>query len=147
MTLLRTITTSLLVIGAMVCALPARAANYTFPGALPKDCSGSGGNYTCEKLKLEYNDTITIASPKPAKITVKGDLETDTSRINAGGSAADLTLTVSGRMRVKYQAVVVAHITAGSFEDVDGQATITGSITTGSGDIELRYATTQLVKL
>ncbi|WP_305219816.1 hypothetical protein, partial [Klebsiella pneumoniae] len=56
-----------------VLPLHAGAAAYTFPGALPAGCNGSGGSYTCSGLTLAYGDTVTIASPKPATIQVNGN--------------------------------------------------------------------------
>ena len=60
------------------------AANYTFPGALPASCTViSSGIYSCSPLTLAYNDTITIASPKPAKITVNGAMNASNAKINS----------------------------------------------------------------
>lgn len=122
-------------------ALPAAAANYTFPGALPPGCSGSNGTYTCAGGSLAYGDRVTIASPKPARVTVNGDLYTDNAQINVGGSAADLTLVVTGKLTFGYQAAVVANIQANEIVDSSGAVTITGNVATTTRDIRLAWAT------
>lgn len=125
----------------LLALLPARAANYSFPGALPPGCSGNGGNYSCGALTLGYNDTVTIGSPKPAKITINGALSTDNATINSAGQASDLTLVVTGTLTLGYQAVIRAGISAGSVQNPDGQSTLSGSLTTTSGAISLGYLT------
>ena len=122
-------------------ALPAQAANYTFPGNLPAGCSGTSGTYTCSALTLGYGDTVTIASPTPATINVSGAMSTNTSTINAGGSAGDLVLNVSGALTVGYQAVVNAQVTAASISDANGFVTFGGSVTASGGTIVLGTST------
>lgn len=123
-----------------VLPLHAGAAAYTFPGALPAGCNGSGGSYTCSGLTLAYGDTVTIASPKPATIQVNGNLSTDTSTINAAGTASDLTLIVTGTLTLGYQARIKANITAASVVDAGGgQVQITGSLTATSGNVALAF--------
>ena len=61
----------------------AHAATYTLPGALPPGCTGSGPSYSCPALSLGYNDVIVINSPKPATLTINGNLSTDTSQIRS----------------------------------------------------------------
>jgi len=127
----------------LMMALPARAASYSFPGALPPGCSGSNGAYSCGALALAYTDTVTIASPKPAKITINGGLSVgDSATINSAGQAADLTLVVTGTLTLAYQSVIRAGITAGAIQNADGYATLSGSLTTGSGAISLGYLST-----
>jgi hypothetical protein len=130
-----------LALTALCAAGTAHAASYTFPGALPSTCSGSGGTYTCNGLTLAYSDTVAIASPKPATITVTGDMYTDTSQINSGGSASDLTLIVTGTLKIAYQAQIVANIQAGAVDDQNGTNTITGSISTTTGSLVVNWNT------
>lgn len=119
----------------------AQAANYTFPGALPSGCSGKAGVYTCDGGSLKYGDTVTIASPKPATITVNGDLSTDNARINSGGATSDLSLKVTGVLTLGYLTEINANVTAGSINDANGPVTFGGSITTDTGEIKLSYKT------
>lgn len=128
-------------IALMAVATAASAVGYTFPGSLPAGCSGGSGDYVCGNLTLGYGDTVTVNSPKPATITVKGTLTTDTSTINASGTASDLNLVVSGTVTLGYKAVVNANLSAGSVADGNGAVTIGGSITTTSGDVKLGYQT------
>ncbi|OYU00086.1 MAG: hypothetical protein CFE40_01860 [Burkholderiales bacterium PBB1] len=138
-TLLRLASSAALVL----CAMAAQAVDYKFPGAnMPPGCSGKQGDYVCGDVTLAYGDTLTINGQKPATITIKGTLTTDTSTINEGGTASDLTLVVTGAVTLGYKAVVNANITAGSVIDKKGQVTIGGSITTTTGDITLDYQTT-----
>ncbi|MBT9455166.1 MAG: hypothetical protein IV097_00950 [Burkholderiaceae bacterium] len=126
----------------LLLVLPARAANYTFPGTLPPGCSGTNGTYSCGALTLAYNDTVTIASPKPAKITINGAFSTDNATINSGGQASDLTLIVTGTLTLGYQAVIRAGISAGSVQNADGYATLSGSLATTTGTLALGYLST-----
>lgn len=127
----------------LLCAMTAHAVDYKFPGAnMPPGCSGKQGDYVCGDVTLAYGDTLTINGQKPATITINGTLTTDTSTINSGGSASDLTLIVTGTVTLGYKAVINANITAGSLIDKKGQVTIDGSITTTTGDITLDYQTT-----
>jgi hypothetical protein len=122
-------------------ALAAHATNYTFPGSLPAGCSGSGGNYTCPSgLTLTGGDTITIASPKPATITITGGFTTNQGSTVGNANPADLTLIISGNLNVGTSTVVNASITAGSvtinsnttdFTAVNGDIISTGSGASG----------------
>ena len=116
---------------------PAQAVNYTFPGTLPAGCSGSGPSYTCTNLTLAWHDRITIASPKPATITVNGDMSTDTSTINATGVASDLSLVVTGTLTTKDWAVINANVTAGTVNGVGIAVNYGGSVTATSGSLFL----------
>jgi predicted acyltransferase (DUF342 family) len=118
----------------------AAAAAYSFPGALPGGCSGSNGNYSCAGLTLAYGDTVTIGSPKPATITINGNLSTDTSSINASGTANDLNLFVTGTLTLGYQARIKGNVSAASVVDNGGgQVAITGNLTATSGNLALAY--------
>ena len=118
----------------LIAAGEAAATAYTFPGTLPSGCSGSSGTYTCSALTLNYNDTISIASPTPATINVNGAFSTNNAKINTAGSAANLTINVNGALSATYQAVINANVTAASVTDSGtGTVTFAGSITsTGS---------------
>ena len=118
------------------------ATNYVFPNKMPSGCSGSNGVYSCGSLSLGYGDKITLSSPKIASITINGDLYTNTSRINVGGAAADLTLIVTGQLRADYQAVIQANISAGSISDSSGKVTFGGSLAVTSGNISLNFEST-----
>lgn len=120
----------------------AQATNYTFPTNMPPGCSGSNGVYRCGSLSLGYEDKIIINAPKPASITVNGNLYTNTSRINSTGSAADLTLIVAGQLRADYQAVIQANISAGSISDSSGKVSFGGSLTVTTGSINLNFEST-----
>lgn len=91
--------------------LPVQAASYTFPGNLPAGCSGSNGTYACGTLTLSINDTVTIASPKPAIITVTGAFTSGNgTSINSAGSASDLTLKVTGAFTLGSAAILNANV-------------------------------------
>ena len=132
----------LLALLASCSALPALAVSYTFPGALPPGCSGSSGTYTCTAGSLAYGDTVTIASPKPATITITGSFATNTSSINAGGSASDLTLIVQGTLTTGYQAVVNANVTAQVVNDSGGSVTFGGTLGATAGSLALTNLST-----
>jgi MSHA biogenesis protein MshQ len=122
-------------------ATAAQAASYTFPGSMPAGCSGSSGTYTCGSVTLASGDTVTIGTPKPASISFTA-LSTNNAKINASGSASDLTLTVSGTMTVSAGAVINANVVGGNIAS-SGAVTYGGSITTSStGYISLGAGTT-----
>ena len=102
----------LLLIGCFLLIGRAQATTYVFPGNLPSTCSGSGGTYTCTSLSLGYQDEITIASPTPATITVKGDFSTSQNKINASGAAANLNLIVTGTLNLNWGSTLNANVTA-----------------------------------
>ncbi len=120
----------------------AQATNYIFPGNLPTGCSGSNGTYSCGSLSLGSSDTIAIAAPKPATITINGDLTTNITAINSSGTASDLNLTVKGLLTAGYQSIFNANITADSVSDSSGFVTFGGDITTSSGKVSLNFRTT-----
>ncbi|MDR7299345.1 putative acyltransferase (DUF342 family) [Pelomonas aquatica] len=124
-------------------ALPtlASAVAYDLPGNPPPGCSRSGSNYTCPGISLGYNDTLTVSSPtKPATVTVNGNFDTNTSQINVGGVASDLTLTISGTLTLGYQAKVKANITATAVNDTGGGGVvITGNLAATGGNISLGH--------
>ena len=119
-------------------AMPAQAANnYTFPGALPPGCTESivSGHYSCGALTLGAGDTITIASPRPATVTVSGALTIGANAlINATGSAADLNFQVGGTFGLGDYSTMHANVNTGeSAAGIGGHTTIVGNITTGNG--------------
>jgi len=120
-----TVRRKIILIGAllplMLATLPAQAAtNYVFPGKLPSACTGSNGVYSCSALSLGNQDTITIASPKPATITINGDFTTNQNQINSGGTASDLILKVTGTFNPGSSTFLNANVTAGSVNGSGG---------------------------
>ena len=129
---------SLLGLVAALAGQQAGATAYSFPGNLPAGCSGNSGNYSCAAVSLLYGDTITINSPKPATITVNGDLVLDTCSINASGVPADLTLVVTGVLTPGYQSVVNANLQVGSIAGTNATlASFGGTITATTGNVVL----------
>jgi predicted acyltransferase (DUF342 family) len=129
--------------GLLLASAGALAVDYVFPDKMPSSCKGSNGSYTCGQLTLGYDDTITIASPKPATITISAKLVTDNARINVGGAASDLKIIVTGPLTPGYAAVINANIEATSIEGGSaGSVTWGGSITSTSGNITFGYADT-----
>lgn len=127
--------------GILWAAAGAWAADYVFPGQMPAGCSGSGGNYVCGDLSLKYRDTVRISGALPAKITINGSLDTDTAQVNALGASGNLSLVVSGDVRLGYATVLNAQVTARSISDSSGSVTVGGSLTATSGSINLAFAT------
>jgi MSHA biogenesis protein MshQ len=107
------------------------AANYVFPGTLPPGCSGSGPAYTCiSGGTWNSGDTITINSPKPATITINGDLMFNNNlQINSAGTAADLTLIIKGQLRAGPGSRINANVTAKRVDAFSGSVTYGGSLT------------------
>ncbi|MBT9488700.1 MAG: hypothetical protein IV093_14415 [Rubrivivax sp.] len=122
---------------------PAQAATYTFPGGLPPGCSGSAGEYTCPGgFALGYGDVVVINSPKPARITVTGNLSTNNVVFNNAGSASDVVVIVQGTLTLGYQAVLKAHIVANAINGTDAsEVQVTGSLTALTGALSLGYRT------
>ena len=115
----------------------AQAATYTFPGALPVGCSGSGANYSCGALALASGDVVNIDAPIPASITVNGALSVGDAQINPSGSAANLNLLVSGALTVGAAGVVRANVTAATVTSTAGGANFGGNVSTTTGQIHL----------
>lgn len=122
-------------------ALPSvHAVAYVFPGAMPVGCTGSGGSYSCGAVTLTSSDTVTIGAPRPATITFSS-LSVGGAQFNAAGSAADLTLNVTGMLTVAQGATVKANVTAGNVSST-GAVSYGGNVTaTGSGYISLGAGT------
>ncbi len=96
----------------MAAAVPALAASYDFPSAMPPGCSGS---YTCGSLNLAGVDTVTISGTRPAAVTVTQNLSLNDAKINQGTSAADPALVVQGRLtpatkKGKLRVATVRHV-------------------------------------
>lgn len=128
-------------LGFLLVHSAASATDYTFPGSMPAGCSGSGGSYSCGALTLAYGDTITIASPMPATITINGAFSTNNATINTAGAASDLSIVIGGALTVAYQANLNANVSAASITDSDGQVVFGGNIAATTGDINLKYKT------
>ncbi|MCE4555870.1 DUF6701 domain-containing protein [Roseateles cellulosilyticus] len=129
----------------LLLALPlqAAAAAYSLPGNPPPGCTGSNSSYTCAALTLAYGDTLAVNAPKPATLTINGNLSTDTSQVNTAGAASDLTLVVNGTLTLGYQARITANITATSVNDGGGgSVVITGNLAATGGNVTLGYLTT-----
>ncbi len=122
-------------------AAPAFATAYVFPGTLPAGCSGSGPSYTCGSLTLGNSDTIAIGAPRPATITVNGNLDVGRALINASGLASNLTVTVTGTLSVGNQGQINGSVSAASMTNPGGRANIGGSLTT-SGSLSLGNSST-----
>ena len=121
--------------------VPAWAADYTFPGNLPAGCAGSGGSYTCGALTLAPGDTISVASP--TTIIVNGALTTGAGcRINAGGTASDLSLAVMGTTDLGANNIVNANVMGAGVVTVGTLGKFTGNIQTQSAAINIGDFTT-----
>lgn len=120
----------------------ARATAYVFPGALPPGCSGSGPAYTCSgAVTMNGGDTLTINSPKPATITINGALVLNNNpQINSAGTAADLTLIISGQLRAGPGSLINANVTATRVDAFSGSVTYGGSLTTTVDYVALKGA-------
>ena len=119
-------------------AMPAQAAIiYTFPGKLPAGCSESmtSGHYHCGALTLGAGDTIIIADPRPATITVGGALTIGANAlINVNGSASSLNFQVAGTFDLGDYSTMHAHVNTGeSAAGIGGYTKIVGNINTGNG--------------
>ncbi|MFT7773205.1 DUF6701 domain-containing protein [Roseateles sp.] len=127
---------------SLVLPTPAAATAYTLPGNMPPGCTGSNGSYSCPALSLGYADTIALAAPKPATLTINGNFSTNNAQINQAGSSSDLSLIVNGTLTLGYQARIKANIAAGSVNDAGGgNVVITGDLTANGGNISLAYQT------
>ncbi len=129
-------------VGAMLCLcwpLMAQAAAYLFPGNLPAGCSGSAGSYTCGAVTLAAGDTLNaVVSPTTISFT---SLNVGSASINAAGSAANLTLNVSGMLSASAGAVVKANVNAGSVSS-SGAVSYGGNLVTTTGAVTLGAGTT-----
>lgn len=114
-----------------------QAAAYLFPGNLPSGCSGSAGTYTCGAVTLAAGDTLNIVAT-PTTIAFSS-LNVGSASVNAAGSAANLTLNVSGTFSASAGAIVKANVnanvisSAGAVNYGGNLATTTGNITLGAG--------------
>lgn len=116
----------------------AKATDYVFPDNPPSGCTGSGGSYTCiSPLSFNWGDTVRITEPATT-ITVNGSLSTNNTLINAGGSAANLKLVVTGAMIGGYTSTINANVTADTVNDSADQVRYGGSLSTTTGSITLK---------
>ena len=128
---------------ALVCSLtwlPAQAATYTFPGALPATCreanAPNDGQYTCTSTLLVRASRVTILAPLPATLSVAQAFTTgERSVINALSYPSNLLLNVAGPVSVGNESTLNANITTsgatGSVSLADGVAFF-GSINASS---------------
>lgn len=116
----------------------AHAENYSFPGNPPFLCLHfGGGSYTCFFLdSFNNDDTVSIGNPRPANVTVWGSLDIARAQLNAAGSPNDLNLGVTGSLTVGNGGLINGDVSAASFTNPGGRASIGGSLTT-SGSISL----------
>ncbi len=125
-------------LGGLSVSSSAWAASYSFPGALPGGCSGSGTSYTCGALSLSSGDTVTVVNPSTT-ITLTS-LSANNAQINAAG-VANLTLTMTGALTAASGATIKGNVNSGSVVS-SGAVTYGGSITTtGGGAISLGAGT------
>ncbi len=126
-------------LGMLLLADVAQAAAYTFPGAMPSGCSGSGTSYSCGAVTMPAGSTMSVVNPSTTIAFTS--LTTNNSQINASNTS-NLTLTISGTLTVSSGAVIKANITAGNVSST-GAVTYVGSLTTTtSGYISLGAGTT-----
>ncbi len=117
---------ALAVWACLALGLPASAATYTFPGSLPAGCLLSlAGVYACGTVNLAASDTVNITGS--AVINFTGGFSIQGSQINAGGSAANLTLNVGTTFSASAGGRVVGNINAGGVSTTGAQ-TYTGNI-------------------
>ncbi|MFT4587941.1 MAG: hypothetical protein ACI9VS_002749 [Candidatus Binatia bacterium] len=121
----------------MFVALPAQAANYVFSDTsttLPPGCIYvSPGIYSCGVLTLGADDTISIGDATPATIIFTGALTTGPSNlINAGGSAADLTLVTIGVLNLGVDTIVNADVFASAAVNLGDGSLLNGNLETAS---------------
>jgi hypothetical protein len=124
---------SLLALATLLLAgLPARATNYTFPGALPPGCTSLlNGNYTCGTLTLADDDTVTIDSPQPATITFIGAFTAGANtKINAAGSTADLNISASAAVTIGVNAILNANVSVSAAVNTGAGSSVGGNIVT-----------------
>ena len=129
----------------MVCALPAYALDYVFPGNLPIGCvDNSGGSYACGALALAAGDTVTIAAPTPATITFSGAFGGGAGvLLNAGSAASNLTLVVNGALTLGAGSTMNATVqTLGAGAVAVGEGSnLSGNIGTQTGYVTLGAST------
>lgn len=136
---------SLFILTLLLLSLPAQAATYTFPGFLPAGCvDNGGGSYNCGALTLAAGDTVTIAAPKPAKITFSGAFDTGSGVfISAGGSTSDLALVVNGAVTLGAGSLLNANVQtlgAGAVT-IGADSWIGGNVSTETGFVVIGAAT------
>lgn len=122
-----------------ICPAISQAASYTFPGALPGGCSGSGTSYTCGSLTLSAGDTVSVSNANTT-ITFTA-LSTNNAQINVAG-VSNLTLTVSGTLTVGSGASIRANINATYVSNAAGAATFVGNLNTTTSGAYLASGTT-----
>lgn len=98
--------------------LPAGAAAYILPGALPSGCSGAGTSYTCPSLSLAWGDTLEVVN---ANTTL-----TVSSTFSNGGGSINWTARRAG---FRLQA---ATVNGNNYLNFHGALAATGALTLGS---------------
>ena len=122
------------IIGALLvlCAGPVGAATYTLPdGNLPAGCSRAGGTVTCGNLNLAWNDVV-IVNGDHLILNVTGNASMQNAQINMGGSAAHITINISGSLTTGSGFRSVAIINVGGSATLASSNHLTGNLTASS---------------
>jgi MSHA biogenesis protein MshQ len=124
----------------LLAGMPVQATDYVLADVsspdrkLPPGCSGpdTSNQYTCGELGLSFGDTIRLTT-KPAILRFSGILTTGiNSTINAGGSAADLTLSLGGAINVGANSHIFANVIDTAAVNIGIGGEISGTITTST---------------
>ncbi|MBC7600119.1 MAG: hypothetical protein H7238_14015 [Polaromonas sp.] len=126
-------------------ALPALAAEYSFPGNLPVGCvDNSGGSYSCNSLALAAGDRISIGTQQPVTIIFAGALSAGANvLINSGSGSSNLHLLINGALTLGADSVLNATVQtfgAGAVT-LGANSSAVGSISTETGFVAVGAAT------
>lgn len=129
---------STLVLSALL-LLPctALAQTYTVPdGPLPNDCSASGDTVTCtDDVELEGNESLAVDGF--VEWVIDGDFAiADDAKVNEGGSASDLQMSVAGAFEVEGRGALSANVDADGQVSIADDGVVDGSVSSG-GEVEL----------
>jgi len=121
----------------LMAALPARAASYTFPDALPAGCSADLSKintYNCGILTLAAGDTVTIVSATgPTTLNFSGAFTTGAgTSINLGGNVAELTLVLAGVLTLGDTSSLIASVITSAAVNLGTGSVVGGTITTNT---------------
>lgn len=124
----------------LLSGIPAQAMTYVFANTsfstrnLPSGCTGPDVNnkYTCGALTLQNSDILSITT-FPTTIQFNGLLTTNTgSKINFGGSAANLNIILGAALNAGASSTIVANITGTAAINIGASSLIGGTIKTTS---------------
>ena len=105
----------------------------------------TSGDFFYQSGKLAKDKEISVTPGQPVRIFVEGDLEfAQDSRINPGGSAADLLIVVRGNLKIQKTVVNALLYVTGNADvypdsSIKGALTAEGSINTVGGDVRISY--------